>query len=134
MSLAKTTSVLSLFVVLIALVSGCGRTDQDANVARHRGELVEIYEIYQLHRKNHERPPASMSDLKQYEAIQPTALQVLREGKYLVVWGLSDKGDETVLAYEKDAPTNGGWAVLADGTVKRMDAEAFQAVPKGRSS
>jgi len=35
-------------------------------------------------------------------------------------------------AYEKDAPINGGWAVMADGAVKRLDAKAFQAMPKAQ--
>jgi hypothetical protein len=91
--------------------------------------LSEIHGIYWRYVKNHQRPPAALSDLQQYENSDPLVLQVLREGKYLVVWGVKDRDTETVLAYEKDAPANGGWAVMADGRVKRLDADAFQAVP-----
>jgi hypothetical protein len=117
-----------LFVVLVALAAGCGRTD--ANGDPQTRELERIYEIYQLHVKNHQRPPAELSDLKQYERIHPSILRLLQEGKYIVVWNVNDKNSGTVLAYEKDAPTNGGWAVMANGTVKRLNADAFQSVPK----
>ncbi len=38
----------------------------------------------------------------------------------------------TVLAYEKDAPTNGGWVVLFDGSARLLDPTEFKkfALPK----
>jgi hypothetical protein len=130
MALTKTTSILPLFVVLAVLPASCGRTDQDPNVDVEKRELEELSGIYRMHVKNHQRPPAGLDDLTQYERIHPRALQLVREGKYIVVWGVQNKDGGTVIAYEKDAPTNGGWAVMADGTVKRLNADAFQSVPK----
>lgn len=130
MAVTKTTSILLLFVVLAVLAPGCRRTDQDPNVDPEKRELEELSGIYWMHVKNHQRPPAGLDDLNQYQAVHPTVLRLLREGKYMVVWGVNDKNSGTVLAYEKDAPTNGGWAVMANGTVKRLNADAFQSVPK----
>jgi hypothetical protein len=130
MSLRKTTSILLLFAILTILAAGCGRTEQDPNIDSQKIDLEAIYEIYSAHVKNHQRPPASSSDLKQYERGYPVLSRVLREGKYVIVWGVNDQDAGTILAYEKDAPTNGGRAVMADGKVKRLDAEAFRVVPK----
>jgi len=132
MSLRKTTSILPLLAILAVLIAGCGRTEQDPNIDDQKIDLETIYETYSVHVKNHQRPPAAWSDLKQYERGRPRLFTILKEGKYVIVWGVNDENAETVLAYEKDAPTNGGWAVMADGTVKRLDAEAFQAVPKSQ--
>jgi hypothetical protein len=130
MSLRKTTSILPLFAILAVLIAGCGRTEQDPNIDSQKIDLETIYEIYSTHVKNYQRPPAASSDLKQYERAYPRLSRILKEGQYVIVWGVNDENPDTVLAYEKDAPTNGGWAVMADGTVKRLDAEAFQNVPK----
>ena len=45
---------------------------------------------------------------------------------------LPDPGQK-VLAYEKDVPQKGGAVVMADGTVKAMTPEEFQAAPKAKS-
>jgi hypothetical protein len=131
MSLIKTTSTLPLFVVLAVLAAGCGSTDQAANMEpQEKRELTEIFGMYRMYLKTHnQQPPEKLSDLEQAKALGSPAPQLVREGKYVVVWGTKNKDAETVLAYEKDAPTNGGWALMADGTVKRLDAEAFQSVP-----
>ena len=38
--------------------------------------------------------------------------------------------NEAVVAYEKDAPTNGGYVLLSAGSVKKMTASEFAAAPK----
>lgn len=130
MSLIKTTSFVSLLLLLGFLVAGCGGNNQDPNADPQKEELSDIYGIYQMFVKTHQKPPAALSDLKQFQAISPRAYQLLQEGKYIAVWGVNEQSSETILAYEKDAPTNGGRAIMADGTVKRLDAPAFQNVPK----
>jgi hypothetical protein len=73
-----------------------------------------------------------MSDLasRQYEGIYPGAVHSLKQGKYVVVWGVKDKDSGTVLAYEKDAPTKGGAVLMADGTVREMTADELKAAKK----
>jgi hypothetical protein len=56
-----------------------------------------------------------------------------KKGKYVVVWGVSGTEAGKVLAYEKEAPTKGGAAVMADGTVKTMTADELKAaVPQAK--
>jgi hypothetical protein len=129
MSLMKTTSTLPLFVVLTALVAGCGQANPNLSVDPSNVDLEDIYRSYRMFIKSHQRPPAALSELQEVRGLHPGAFQLLREGKYAVVWGLKDRDPDTVLAYEKDAPIQGGWAVMADGKIKRLDSEAFQTVP-----
>jgi hypothetical protein len=92
-------------------------------------ELKEIYECYQHHIKSEQKPPAKQADLvkRQYEGIYPNALDAVKKGKYIVIWSVADKGSGTVLAYEKDAPTQGGRVLMADGSVRTMSADEFKA-------
>ena len=134
MSLTTRAWALVLFALLPALGAGCGGS-RPTIPPRGEVELKEIQDIYQLFIKNHQRPPTQMSDLasRQYEGIYPGAVHSLKQGKYVVVWGVKDKDSGTVLAYEKDAPTKGGPVVMADGTVKTMTAEQLQAALKAKT-
>jgi hypothetical protein len=131
MSLKKPLSALPLFAVLALLASGCGQKDNSDNITPQQSELSDIYGVYRNYMKSHQgQPPEKLSDFKSTRRLNNATLRLLEEGKYVVVWGVKDKDSNTVLAYEKDAPTNGGWAVMADGALKQLDASAFQNVPK----
>ena len=39
-------------------------------------------------------------------------------------------GNEAVVAYEKNAPTQGGYVLLSAGTVKKVSAAEFASAPK----
>ncbi len=82
--------------------------------------------------KSQQKAPSQLSDLakRQYEGIYPGAVAALKQGKYVVVWGVNSKDSGTVLAYEKDAPTKGGAVLMADGTVKDMTADELNAAKK----
>jgi hypothetical protein len=79
--------------------------------------------------KNHEKPPHQLSDLasKQYESIYPAAIEDLRKGRVIVVWDVQGKDSGTVIAYEKDVPTQGGAVLMADGTIRQMSADELKA-------
>lgn len=132
MSLSTPTSILSLLSFVAVLVVGCGKPDSDPNVDPEKKELGAIYGLYRQYLKINQRPPEQLSDLQRFKATDPTGMQKVKDGRYVVVWGIKDTKAETILAYEKDAPTNGGWAVMANGTIKRLDASAFQNVPKSQ--
>jgi hypothetical protein len=130
MSWIKKTSILPIFVVLAVLTTGCGPTDHASNLEPQEKVLTEIYGMYRMYTKTHQQPPEKLSDIEQTNPVGSPAPQLVQEGQYVVVWGVKDKDAGTVLAYEKDAPTNGGWALMADGKVQRLGAEAFLSVPK----
>jgi hypothetical protein len=77
--------------------------------------------------------PARLDDLAPYLREAPAALEALKSGDVVFLYGASLRdvveGDAsaTVIAYEKDAPTRGGWVVMADGlTVQEMTPEQFR--------
>lgn len=79
--------------------------------------------------KINQAPPKQFSDIDQkpYSEASSLAFNGVKEGKYVVVWGVSGKDSGTVLAYEKDAPTQGGMVLMADGTIKKMSADELKA-------
>jgi hypothetical protein len=138
MSLGRIGRILLFFVVVLALVVGCGggKDGGDPALQRKEAELGEIHEIYQEYMKiNNQRPPKQMSDLKQkqFEVVNPQGFGAMQRGQYVVVWGVDiNKDSGAVLAYEKDAPKKGGVVLTASGKVKMMSAEDLQAALKGR--
>jgi hypothetical protein len=130
MPLAKKAGSLLLFMVLPVLAVGCGGSS--SNLSPQHSALKEIHEMYGHFIKSQKKAPSQMSDLakKQYEGSYPGAVAGLKQGKYVVIWGVNSKDSGTVLAYEKDAPTKGGAVLMADGTVKDMTAEELKAAKK----
>jgi hypothetical protein len=86
------------------------------------------------------RPPAGPDDLAPYLADFPEALQYLKSGEVVFVYGaplkaimMGDVGtSQTVLAYEKDAPTRGGLVLMADGATISMTPEEFRGATLAR--
>jgi hypothetical protein len=131
MSLAKKAGTLLLFLVLPVLAVGCGG-GPPPTLAPQNATLAQIHQLYEHYIKNHQKAPSQMSDLAkpQYEGIYPVAVAALKQGKFVIVWGVNSKDSGTVLAYEKDAPTKGGAVLMADGSVKDMTAEQLKAAQK----
>jgi hypothetical protein len=130
---AKTLSLL-VFVAVPVLAVGCkGQPPIDPEIQLQKSELSEIHDIYKQYLKNYGRPPKQLSDLDKLPSLKasPGGLQAFQKGQYIVVWGVDiDKEAGMVLAYEKDAPKQGGVVLLADGSVRKMSAEEFKAAPK----
>jgi hypothetical protein len=71
--------------------------------------------------------PASLDELKDLPKVHEALYQKLKAGTCVVVWG-TDFKKGPVLAYEKDAPTNGGLVLLPKGKVTRMSADQLNAL------
>jgi hypothetical protein len=57
----------------------------------------------------------------------------IRTGDVVYIWGAGyADGAKQVVAYEKKAPTEGGYVLLQDGTVKKMTADEFKSAPQAR--
>jgi hypothetical protein len=111
--------------------------------AKARTDLDTICMFYRGYMDTHgNRTPANLAQLK------PEVLQIddsnhslaklfkrIEQGRYAVVWNgnydrLRFASSATVLAYESDVPTKGGWVCMADRHVRRMTVQEFQAAPK----
>jgi hypothetical protein len=131
--LAKNAWMVLCAVVPVAVI-GCGEKST-ATGERQQVELRAIYDVYQQFTKSQRKPPSQLSDLakKEYEVVYPAPMTALKQGKYVAVWNVSGKDSGTVLAYEKDAPTNGGAVLMADGSIKTMSAAEFKtAAPQAK--
>jgi hypothetical protein len=137
MLFARRTLVLFILPALPLLAVGCGGGSKggDPEMMRRTSELGEIHEIYMMYAKRHQRPPKHLADLnqKEFQGIYPVGLQALRSGRYVAVWGVSGKDPGAVVAYEKDGPTKGGSAVMADGTVRTLTGEELKAALKSKT-
>jgi hypothetical protein len=130
MSCAK--KLLQLALVVLALPSGCkSRVSEDPAWLSKKGELTDIYDMYAMFVKKNQRPPQQAADLtgRGNEQISPAGVRALQKQDAVVFWGvdISSKDSGKVLAYEKDAPSQGGAVLMADGTVRKMSAEDLKA-------
>jgi hypothetical protein len=136
---------LNCFLLALALIAapfalpGCGggaRTTVGTVDPDH--DIKDIFRTYlTYYRMNNQKVPAKAADFsgKSLETEHSTAIALVKSGKFVVVWGTpmtsKDGGDPgTVLVYEKDALTNGGKVMMADGNLKTMSAADLSAAVK----
>jgi hypothetical protein len=107
-----------------------------AEKQRAGNDLRQIAQVYIQYELDMGRPPANAQEFINY--IQRDAAKIARaiqDGWYIVYWNvrpsqLPSGSSNTVLAYDTDTPSQGGWVAMADGTAKRMTAQEFAAAPK----
>jgi hypothetical protein len=83
------------------------------------------------------KPPANLADWKDLKKEFPKGYKAIEEGRYVFYFNVSLKDmkagtSNTVLAYEKDAPTRGGVVLMGDGSVKTLTADEFAKAPKAK--
>jgi len=95
-------------------------------------DLHQIYLYYNMQTTNLGKPPARLEDLPDLKKDMPAVYQGIQDGIYVVFWNARATGDssQTLLAYVKDAPTQGGMVVMLDGSVQNLSAAQFQAALK----
>jgi hypothetical protein len=80
--------------------------------------------------------PRKPEDFNDYVDSMPTALERIKQGEYVVAWGVglssAPGAGNQILAYEKKSPAEGGVVLLRDGTVKKLTAAEFAAAPKAK--
>jgi hypothetical protein len=142
---------LAVALAPVVLAAGCLKTStssggddgSEGNVAGHvqrgkdlqkiRNDLRQLALLYQTYTNEMGRPPADQETFISY--IQRDArgiAQDIRDGKYVVIWGLPSLSSSTVLAYEKDVDLRGNQVVvMGDATVSSMTPQQLQAaLPK----
>jgi hypothetical protein len=123
--------------VLGLYLSGCGGAGPA--ISPEQQGLAEFAAAYRHFVLKHNRGPLRVEDLRAAGQSYPNAIQMVRSGELVVVWGapLSPSGEtaDAVLAYVRSAPALGGGVIMQDGrTVRSMSAEEFQAAPKAAAS
>lgn len=91
-------------------------------------DLKEIGTYYQLHQADGTAARAGV--LKDIQHDHPQLYKWIQEGRYILLNGDPGQSATAVIAYEKDAPTQGGMVLTCDFTPQRMTVQEFQAAPK----
>jgi hypothetical protein len=125
-----------LILTLVILLLGCSGIQQAANRQKRANELKAVGLAYHNFNDTYARGPANAGEIAPFLQDFPEALQAVQSGDLVVIWGAKIPSDfpegtaNTILGYEKDAPTKGGQVLLADASVRPMSAKDFQAAPR----
>jgi hypothetical protein len=121
-------------LAVLLLAPGCSRTTPTAAADPRILRLKQIYHMAQMHKKGKRPPATSLADFKPMEQTSPLGFAALRGGECVFDWrAYADPAAPratTVLAYEKEAPSQGGYVLLLDGTVKAVNAGEFKPPPR----
>jgi hypothetical protein len=128
---------LAALAIGLGLVVGCSSRGPGHGEAGSPA-VIPLQEVADLLRAagSPNRPAARLADFDQFQSMYSKGYDAVKSGDVIVLWGATIKGegekggDEAVAAYEKSAPTAGGYVLLTTGEVKKMTAAQFQATPK----
>jgi len=118
----------------VALAAGCNDSKGTLSAdAVRKLALEELGRMLKDLPADGRKPPARLAELEPVEPMIPTAGPMIRSGDLVYLWGAGyAAGGNKVVAHEKAAPTEGGYVLLEDGSVKKMSAGEFQSAPKAK--
>jgi hypothetical protein len=123
----------------LAAVAGCSSSRQGAGPAEptRSDELQEVATMLRDYTSAAGRGPKSARDLARYQGQFTFGHKPVQSGDIVIVWGArmggeGGGGSDGVIAYERQAAAEGGWVLLANGTVKQLTALEFKAAPKAK--
>ena len=129
----------NMFAVLvtagIGLTAGCSRDPKGPGTADegYRASLEELGETLKTLANEGRKPPARMADLEPIEPMMAVAGPAIRSGDVVYIWGAGyAAGSSQVIAYEKKTPSEGGYVLIQDGSVKKMSADEFKSAPQAK--
>jgi hypothetical protein len=80
------------------------------------------------------RSPSRLEDLTDLKQEAPKVYQAIADGQYVVLWNANLRTpagtSNTILAYAKEVPTQGGVVVFLDGSARSITVQEFQAAAK----
>jgi hypothetical protein len=113
---------------------GCGVGGKNTFDPTAKDKLEEIGQMLKTAQATNMKLPARLAELDSVEPLAPMAAQEIRSGEIVYIWGAglstSPNASSSVIAHEKKVPSEGGWALMQNGTVKRMTADEFRSAPK----
>ena len=129
----------NLWAVIVAagvgLAAGC-TGDSPATISaeeERKAILADFGQMLKTVADEGKKPPARPAELEAVGPMMADGGAAVRNGSVVYLWGAGyAEGSNQVVAYEKNVPTEGGFVLLADGTVKQMTADEFEAAPKAK--
>jgi hypothetical protein len=121
----------------LGVLAGCSSQPHGGPHPREFATLQDVSDLLHTAAGATRRVPGKVEDLDRFKARYPHGYAAVKSGDVVVLWGATLQGegaagkDETVVAYEKNVPAEGGYVLLSAGTVKKMSTAEFAAAPKG---
>ena len=132
------TLILGLAVVGLSGCSG-GNTGGNRSSTPEETALAEVCDLIRNATSSTGRPPTKVADFGRLAGTYPNGYQAVKSGEVVVLWGTAVAGEggsgggaEAVVAYEKNAPTAGGFVLWTSGKVTKVSAAEFAAAPKAK--
>jgi hypothetical protein len=126
----------------LGLAVGCGSGSPEQasleGTAEYQG-MKNLCAMYRIVSTSMKRPPRSINELRKAEAEVPGGFGGIGESNVAIYFGaelpevsgkLVEGASETVLAYDRMVPRQGGVALMLDGTVRQLSPEEFRAAKK----
>ena len=118
-------------MLVVACVAVHPAAAQDRKLAN---DLKQIGLAYHNYNDATNKAPSKAEDLGPYLEMNKRLIDMLKNGDVVFIWDVPLKQivnmgagtSNTVLAYEKDAPTKGGYVLMADASVKKLAADEFK--------
>jgi hypothetical protein len=127
------------FGCALVVGSGCSKTGGGVGSGdQQETTLREVADLIRATTQPNGKGPARVADFEKLQSTYYSGYQAVKSGDVVVIWGAGMKGEGAtgsggeVIAYEKDAPNNGGFVLLNSGEVKKMSAGEFNSAPKAK--
>jgi hypothetical protein len=119
----KSTFSLTLLLIL------AGGAPADERVTAN--DLKQIGLAYHAYHDANNKGPANAEQLAPYFENSKKLLDHLKTKRIEFFYNvrlaeMTEGSSQTVLAYEKDTPTKGGFALYGDGSVRKLSADEFK--------
>jgi hypothetical protein len=120
-----------LAFALLALLAGGATAQNPVQDKKTANDLKQIVISYHLYYDANTKAPQKAEDLAPFFENDKRLLELLKSGQIVFIYGvgileMTDGTSNTVIAYEKDAPTKGGTVAYGDGSVKKLTADEFK--------
>jgi hypothetical protein len=137
-------AVATILAITLGLSAGCGTgaAVAEADKSTEAQGLRNLGAMYRVASESLSRPPKTIAELRKAEAQVPGGFSDIGETNVAIYLGVplppasggpTDGASETVLAYDRMAPHQGGYVLRLDGSVKKLTAAEFKAARKAGS-
>jgi hypothetical protein len=126
----------SLFLLtMVSFSTGCGGGEAGNQKIAEPGKIAleDFGQMLKTLAAEGKKAPSKLAELEPVEPMSPVGAPALRNGEIVYLWGSRYlEGGTKLVAYEKQVPTNGGFVLLEDGSVKSVTVAEFGSLPKGK--
>jgi hypothetical protein len=118
-------------LILVVLVTGTSSGQNPVQDQKTKNDLRQLVLAYHNYHDTFAKAPEKPDDLGPFIENDKRLLEAMKSGQLMFLFGvkiteMTDGTSNTVLIYEKDAPTKGGFVAYGDGTVKKLSADEFK--------